>query len=64
MESKDVGDIFVVRGLSGASKRAKECQNRSSDELVMGETRISQSLKLQVTDVRLVAGRPVGLGNP
>ena len=52
MESNDVGGIFVGRGMSRASKRAKECQNRSSDELVMAETRISRSQNLQVTDVR------------
>ena len=40
------------RGVSRASKRAKERQKRSSNELVMAETRISGSLKLQVTDVR------------
>ena len=40
-ESKHVGCIFVGRGMSIASKRAKERQNRSSDELVMAETRIS-----------------------
>ena len=38
--------------MSRASKRAKERQNRSSDELVMDKTKISRSLKLQVTDVR------------
>ena len=38
--------------MSSASKRAKERQNRSSDELVMAETRISRSQFLQVTDVR------------
>ena len=37
--------------MSIASKRAKERQNRSSNELV-GKTKISRSLKLQVTDVR------------
>ena len=47
-----VGGIFVERGMSRASKRAKEDQNRSSDELVMSETRISRSGNLQVTDVR------------
>ena len=52
MESNGVGGIFVGWGMSIASKRAKERQNRSSDELVMAETRISRSLKLQVTDVR------------
>ena len=35
-----------------ASKRAKERQNRSSDELVMDKTTISRSQNLQVTDVR------------
>ena len=40
------------RGMSRASKRAKEHQNRSSDELVMAKTRISRSQYLQVTDVR------------
>ena len=52
MESKDVGGIFVGRRMSRASKQAKERQNRSSDELVMAETRISRSQNLQVTDVR------------
>ena len=52
MESNDVGGIFEGRGMSRASKRAKERQNRSSGELVTAETRISRSLKLQVTDVR------------
>ena len=52
MESNGDGSIFVGRGMSRASKRAKERQNRSSDELVTAETRISRSLKLQITDVR------------
>ena len=52
MDSNDFGGIFVGRGMSIASKRAKERQNRSSDELVMTETRISRSQYLQVTDVR------------
>ena len=43
MESNGVGGIFVGRGMSIASKRAKERQNRSSDELVMAETKISRS---------------------
>ena len=38
MESNGVGGIFVGRGMSRASKRAKERQNRSSDELVMDKT--------------------------
>src|SRR3990170_914810 len=40
MESNDDGSIFVGRGMSRASKRAKERQKRSSDELVTGETKI------------------------
>ena len=52
MESNDVDGIFVGRGMLRASKRAKEGQNWSSDELVMDKTKISRSLKLQVTDVR------------
>ena len=51
MESNDVGGIFVGLGMSIASKRAKERQNRSSNELVMAKTRISRSQYLQVTDV-------------
>ena len=39
-------------GMPIASKRAKERQNRSSDELGMDKTKMSRSLKLQVTDVR------------
>lgn len=52
IESNGVGSIFVGWGMSIASKRAKERQNRSSDELVMDKTKISRSLKLQVTNVR------------
>ena len=52
MKSNDVGHIFVGWRMSIASKRAKERQNRSSDELVIDKTKISRSLKLQVTDVR------------
>ena len=52
MELNGVGGIFVGWGMSIASKRAKERQNRSSDELVMDKTKISRSLKLHVTDVR------------
>ena len=43
MESKDVGGIFVGRVMSRASKRAKERQNRSSDELVMDETKSAEA---------------------
>ena len=52
MESNDVGSIFVGWRMSIASKQAKERQNRTPDELVMNGTKISRSLKLQVTDVR------------
>ena len=52
MVSNDGGSIFVGRGMSIASKRAKEHQNRSSDELVMAETKISRSQYVQVSDVR------------
>ena len=52
MESNGVGGLFLGRGVSRASKRAKERQNRSSDELVMAETRISRSQFLQVSDAR------------
>ena len=38
MESNDVGGIFVGWGMSIASKRAKERQNRTPDELVMDKT--------------------------
>ena len=39
MESKDVGGIFGEGGgVSRASQRAKECKNRTLDELVMAET--------------------------
>ena len=43
MESNAVGGIFAGRGVSRASKRAKEHQNRSSDELVMTDTKIIRS---------------------
>ena len=52
MESNDVGGIFMGRGMSRASKRAKERQNRSSDDLVMAETNFQRSRFLQVADVR------------
>ena len=52
MEENDVGGIFVGRGMSIASKRAKERQNRSSDKLVTDKTKISRSQYLQVTDIR------------
>ena len=46
IESSDVGGIFVGWGMSIASNRAKERQNRSSDELVMGKTVKVETLKL------------------
>ena len=51
MDPNGVGSIFMGWGMSIASKRAKERQNRSSDELVMDKTKISRSQYLQVTDV-------------
>ena len=38
MESNDDGSIFVGRGMSIASQRAKERENRTLDELVMDKT--------------------------
>ena len=46
MESNDVGGIFLGRGMSRASKRAKERQNWTPDELVMGKTVKLGTLKL------------------
>ena len=43
MESNDVGGIFVGWGMSIASKRAKERQKRSSDELVTAKIRFQPS---------------------
>ena len=57
MDSNYACGIVVGRGMSRASKRAKERQNQSSDELVMDKTKISRSQNIQVTDVRGV-GRP------
>ena len=56
MESNDVGGIFVGRGISRASKRAKEHQNWSPDELVMAETVKHGTLKLGGAVVPLVMG--------
>ena len=52
MESNGVGSIFVGWGMSIASKRAKERQNRSPDELVMGKTVKRGKLKSQGPDIR------------
>ena len=43
MEQNDGGSIFVGWGMPIASKRAKEHQNRSSDELVMGEKKSAEA---------------------
>ena len=45
MESNGVGGIFVQLGMSIASQRAKERQNRTSDELVMLKTVKRDKLK-------------------
>ncbi len=65
MESNGVETYLDGWGMSIATQRAKERQNRTSDELVMAETRISRSQNLQVTDVRKWTdvrgvGRPEG----
>ena len=52
MESNEDVCIFLVWGMSRASKRAKERPNRSSYELVMDKTKISRIQKLGVPDVR------------
>jgi hypothetical protein len=52
MESNDVGGIFLVWGMSRASKRAKERQKRTPDELVMAETRIQLSQCQGYPDIR------------
>ena len=46
MESNNVGGIFVVWRMSIASKRAKERQKRTPDELAMGKTVKLGTLKL------------------
>ena len=43
MESNGVRSIFVGWAMSITSKRAKERQNQSSDELVMAETKYGQT---------------------
>ena len=52
MESNDVGGILVGRGVSIASKRAKERQNRTPDELVMVKTVKREKLNWQGLDIR------------
>ena len=54
MESNDVDGIFVGWGMSIASKRAKERQKRTPDELVMGKTVKLGTLKLGGAVVPLV----------
>ena len=65
MELNDVGSIFVGWGMSMASKRAKEHQNRSSNELVMAEKNQPKSISTRVGRPRSVGcpvdGRPKGL---
>ena len=53
MESNGVGGIFVGWGMSIASKRAKERQKRTPDELVMGKTVKLVTLKLGGAEVPL-----------
>ena len=43
MESNGFGSIFVGKGMSRAFQRAKERENRSSDELVMTETKFERN---------------------
>ena len=52
MESNGDGSIFVGRGLSRDFQQDKERKNRTPDELVMAERKISRSQFLQVADVR------------
>ena len=54
MESNGVGDggIFVGWGMSIASKRAKERQKRTPDELVMHKTVKQDRLNAQGPDIR------------
>ena len=68
MESNGYGSIFVGRGMSRAFQQAKDRENRTSDELVIAETKISRSGYLHVADVwkkrtsdRRTSGR---VGNP
>ena len=56
MESNDGGAIFVGRRMSIASKRAKERQKRTPDELVMAKTVKLGTLKLGGAVVPLVSG--------
>jgi hypothetical protein len=52
MESNDVVGIFVGRGMSIASKRAKERQKRTPDELVTVKTVKHGRLSCQGPDIR------------
>ena len=52
MVSNGVGGIFVGWGMSIASKRAKERQKRTPDELVMVKTVKQKKLKSQGPDIR------------
>jgi hypothetical protein len=51
VESNDGESIFVVWGMSIATKRAKERQNRTPGELVSIETKFQRSQFLGVQDV-------------
>ena len=69
MESYGDGSIFLGRGMSRALKRAKEHQKRSSDELVMDETRIQPcqfqgypDIREEVRMIRVRQGRFCCLG--
>ena len=63
MESNDVGVIFLGWGMSIASKRAKERQNRTPDELVMVKTVKREKLNWQGLGIR-GSGRISGTGCP
>ena len=52
MDSNGDGSIFVGWGMSIASKRAKERQKRTPDELVMHKTVKRGRLKSQGPDIR------------
>ena len=51
MESKDVGGIFVGRGMSRAFQRAKERENQTPDVKVMGKTVKHGRHMLQGSDI-------------
>ena len=55
MDSNGDGSIFVGRGMSIASKRAKERQKQTPDELVMDKTVKWGRLKSQGSDILIEA---------